>query len=177
MDTIKKGSGHLQQSEERYHKMIAEVQDYAIILLDTDGNIQNWNLGAQKIKGYTAQEAIGRNFRIFYKDEDRIALLPENLINEAKVSGRSTHEGWRVRKDGSVFWGLVVITALHEENGTIIGFSDLNTSRNDLNKVMTLRDMREKGIKILHSNGKEDYTRKGGLGFSNTYMTILYATE
>ena len=113
----------LKKSEERYHKMIEEVQDYAIILLDRDGYIQNWNLGAEKIKGYTDEEIIGKNFRLFYQPHDREDKLPERLITKAHDTGRAVHEGWRLRKDGSKFWGLVVITALHDDENKIIGFS------------------------------------------------------
>ncbi|KOS06827.1 hypothetical protein AM493_12925 [Flavobacterium akiainvivens] len=114
---------NLRESEERYHKMIEEVQDYAILLLDIDGNIQNWNRGAQKIKGYTEKEIVGRNFRVFYLDSDREDQLPERLINEAYTTGRATHEGWRLRSDGTTFWGSVVITGLHDADNNIIGFS------------------------------------------------------
>lgn len=111
------------KSEERYHKMIEEVQDYAILLLDKSGIIQNWNVGAEKIKGYKENEIIGKSFRSFYLPEDQLNGLPEKLLQEAKEKGRALHEGWRVRKDGSRFWGSIVITALHDENGEIIGFS------------------------------------------------------
>lgn len=123
MEQKKESTQNNRQSQETYQRMIAEVQDYAILLLDTEGNVQNWNLGAQKIKGYTEQEIVGRNFRIFYLDADREALLPEKLISKAFAAGRATHEGWRVRKDGSVFWGLVVITAVHDADGSTIGFT------------------------------------------------------
>jgi PAS domain S-box-containing protein len=113
----------LRASEERYQKMIAEVKDYAILMLDVDGNVQNWNLGAEHIKGYTTSEAVGLNFRVFYRERDRKDKLPERLINEAYTTGRATNEGWRVRKNGSMFWGSVVITALHDTDGSVIGFS------------------------------------------------------
>lgn len=114
---------YLRASGETYQKMVAEVKDYAILMLDTEGNIQNWNLGAEHIKGYSATEALGLNFRVFYRESDRKELLPEKLIEEARKNGRATHEGWRVRKDGSMFWGAVVITALHGNNDQVIGFS------------------------------------------------------
>lgn len=113
----------LKDSEERYHKMIDEVQDYAILLLDRDGYILNWNQGAEKIKGYSEKEILGKNFRLFYRKEDQEAQLPEKLIAEAIKKGKATHEGWRVRKDGTTFWGNVVITALHGDDNAIIGFS------------------------------------------------------
>ncbi len=111
------------KSEEAYYKMIDEVQDYAILLLDLHGNILNWNLGAEKIKGYTEQEIIGKNFRIFYLDEDRKNNLPQKLIDSAVANGKAMHEGWRLRKDGTRFWGYIIITALHDDQNNIIGFS------------------------------------------------------
>ncbi|HEY5748730.1 MAG TPA: PAS domain S-box protein [Chryseolinea sp.] len=115
-------NAELTLSEERYHRMIAEIQDYAIILLDTEGNIVNWNAGAQVIKGYSS-EIIGTNFNVFYTAEDRNRKLPETLLEYAKTNGKANHEGWRVRKDGSTFWGYIVITALHDKSGGLIGFS------------------------------------------------------
>jgi PAS domain S-box-containing protein len=113
----------LRMSEERYHKMIAEVQDYAIILLDADGLIQNWNAGAEKIKGYRSNEILGKRFEIFYTKEDREANLPDRLLDIARETGKAQQEGWRVRKDGTKFWGSITITALHDKSGGVIGFS------------------------------------------------------
>ncbi len=113
----------LKLSEERYHKMIEEVRDYAIILLDKDGKILNWNKGAEQIKGYREEEIIGKNFRVFYQDSDRKSKLPEKLINIAIEEGRAMQEGYRVKKNGDKFWGSIVITALHGSNNEIIGFS------------------------------------------------------
>lgn len=114
---------NLRLSEERYHQMIAEVQDYAIILLDAEGKIVNWNAGAEAIKGYKANEVIGRKFELFYTDEDRLSGLPDKLLNHAKHTGKALQEGWRVRKDGSRFWGTIVITALHNKEGEVIGLT------------------------------------------------------
>jgi len=91
--------------------------------MDKEGFIQNWNKGAEKIKGYSASEIIGKNFRLFYRKEDQDRKLPEALILEAAEKGKASHEGWRVRKDGTTFWGNIVITALHDENNNLIGFT------------------------------------------------------
>jgi len=103
--------------------MVEEVEDYAILMLDSQGIIRNWNKGARKIKGYTEAEIVGNHFRVFYTKEDRDAGLPEKLIDEATRMGRAVHEGWRVRKDGTTFWGSIVITALHDRGDRVIGFS------------------------------------------------------
>ena len=108
-----------------HEKMIAEIQDVAIILLDIDGTILSWNKGAEKIKGYTEKEIIGQNFSIFYLPQDREAHLPEQLIELAKKEGRATHIGQRVRKNGTTFWGSILITALHDDKGQVIGFTKL----------------------------------------------------
>jgi PAS domain S-box-containing protein len=113
----------LQKSEERYHLMVEEVQDYAILYLNHEGTVENWNLGAEKIKGYKAEEIIGKNFSTFYTESDRKSNLPQKLLNIAIEKGKATQEGWRVRKDGSLFWASVVITAVHNKKGEVIGFS------------------------------------------------------
>jgi PAS domain S-box-containing protein len=115
----------LRKSEERYHRMVEEIEDYAIILLDSDGIIQNWNRGAEKIKGYREDEIVGKSFRVFYLKEDRDRNLPEQLIERARTEGKAVHEGWRVRKDGTRFWGSIVITALHDEGNNITGFTKI----------------------------------------------------
>src|SRR5215204_1521255 len=122
MDLMKKNE-ELKQGEERYHKMVEEVEDYAIIFLDKDGIIQNWNKGAEKIKGYTEKEIIGKSFSEFYLPSDREHGLPNRLLAKARESGKAIHEGWRLRKDGSQFWGSIVLTALHDSENNILGFS------------------------------------------------------
>lgn len=111
---------------EMLHKrMVEEILDYAIILLDLDGTILSWNKGAEQIKGYKAEEIIGQNFRIFYLPRHREEQLPEQLLEQAKKEGRAKHIGMRVRKNGTVFWGSIVITALHDDNNEVVGFTKL----------------------------------------------------
>jgi PAS domain S-box-containing protein len=99
--------------------------------LDTEGNILDWNKGAEKIKGYSEEEILGKNFRIFYLEEDRKIQLPENLIREAAAYGKATHEGWRIRKDRTRFWGNTVITALHDDLNNVVGFSKVTRDLTD----------------------------------------------
>jgi PAS domain S-box-containing protein len=134
-DELVFSNNELKKSEERYHKMVAEVKDYAIILLDSKGIIQNWNTGAEFIKGYSTAEAVGKNFEMFYPPEDQKNKLPHKLLEEASRVGRVTSEGWRVRKDGSKFWGSVVITALHDSENNIIGFSKVTRDLTERKKA------------------------------------------
>jgi PAS domain S-box-containing protein len=142
----------LEQSEERYHKMIEEVEDYAIILLDKNGVILNWNKGAEKIKGYKEEEIIGKNFREFYLPEDQQSGLPFKLLNEAKEKGKALYEGWRKRKDSSIFWGSVVLTALHNDLGEVIGFSKVTR---DLTANKQAEDRLSEYLKQLEFKNKE----------------------
>ena len=123
--------------EKLHQKMIEEIQDYAIILLDLDGTILSWNIGAEKIKGYKAEEIIGQNFRLFYMPQDRQAGLPEQLIAQAIKEGRARHIGRRLKKGGLIFWGSILITALHDDNGEVIGFTKLTSELNDHGGMLT----------------------------------------
>ena len=122
---------------EKLHKqMIAEIQDYAIILMDIDGTILTWNAGAEKIKGYNEHEILGQNFRLFYMPQDRQAGLPEQLIDLAVKEGRARHIGRRLRKDGTIFWGSILITALHDDDGKVIGFTKLTREVSDNERIL-----------------------------------------
>ena len=113
----------LRASEERFHLMVKHVEDYAIFMLDAEGRVATWNAGAERIKGYRADEIIGRHFACFYTPDDVRAGKPERLLQEAVSRGRCEDEAWRVRKDGSAFWANAVITALRDPHGTLLGFT------------------------------------------------------
>ena len=153
---VKQGQMTVLESEDRYHKMINEVEDYAILLLDEEGTILNWNKGAEKIKGYSEAEIVGKNFREFYRDEDRQKKLPELLLNQARVEGKATHEGWRLRKDGALFWGSIVITALHDAQNNVIGFSKVTR---DLTEKKNTEDQLKKYSREIEIRNKhlEEY--------------------
>jgi PAS domain S-box-containing protein len=111
--------------EARYRAMIESVKDYAIFLLDGKGRIATWNAGAERIKGYSAQEIIGRHFSVFYPPDVAARGYPEEELQHASELGRWEDEGWRVRKDGSRFWANVVITALRDATGEVMGFAKI----------------------------------------------------
>jgi len=102
---------------------IHEIEDYAIVLMNVSGTILDWNSGAEKIKLYKASEIIGKNFRIFYTEPDIKINKPDQLIALATKEGKAQDEGWRIRKDGSLFWGSITISAIHDQNKILVGFS------------------------------------------------------
>jgi PAS domain S-box-containing protein len=104
---------------------VAHTQDYAIIILDPTGLVTTWNAGAQRVKGYSAHEVIGRRFSMLYPAEDVAAGKPERELALAAATGRVEDEGWRVRRDGSRFWANVVITALRDADGTLRGYGKI----------------------------------------------------
>ena len=130
----------MNQEENLFFKMIYEVSDYAIIMLDSDGNVMNWNIGAQRIKGYQADEIVGKSFRNFYTDKDKAEGKPDELLQIAKSQGTARDEGWRKKKDGTYFWGSITITAIHDNQGAITGFSkvtrDLTERKNAENELI-----------------------------------------
>jgi PAS domain S-box-containing protein len=113
----------LHQHEERFRLMVEGLKDHAIILLDRDGRIIEWNPGAERVKGYKAAEVLGRPWTLFYRAEDQVNRRPEWVLEQALKKGHHEDEGWRVRKDGSLFWANVVVTALRNEEGQVVGFA------------------------------------------------------
>jgi len=121
----------------RFNKMVEEIDDYAILILDGDGYVENWNKGAERIKGYRYDEIVGQHFSVFYTDEDRQNKRPQKLIIEAEKHGVARDLGWRLRKDGTLFWGSIIITSIHDNHGMVIGFTKVTR---DLTEITEARD-------------------------------------
>jgi PAS domain S-box-containing protein len=115
----------------RMLNLVEEIEDYAIILLDADGNIENWNKGAQRIKGYKPEEIVGQNFRVFYTPADRENKKPDMLISLARTKGKVHDEGWRMRKDGTRFWGSTTISAMYDDQQQVTGFAKITRDLTD----------------------------------------------
>lgn len=121
-DLLRSREAALRDGEERYRRVIEGVRDYGIFALDVEGRVVSWNTGAERIKGWSADEILGRHFSTFYPPEAR-EQTPSRLLETARQEGRVEDEGWRVRRDGGRFWANVVITALRDEDGVLTGFS------------------------------------------------------
>jgi PAS domain S-box-containing protein len=127
----------LRRSEEKFRLLVQGVTDYAIYMLDREGLVTNWNLGAQRIKGYAPDEIIGKHFSLFYSPEDRERGEPERALQTAIENGSFVKEGWRVRKNGDAFWASIVIDPIRDDSGEIIGFAKITRDLTDRRKVET----------------------------------------
>lgn len=146
----------LRESEERFRLLVDSVKDYAIFILDIDGNIASWNTGAERINGYRAEEILGRHFSCFYPEEDIALGKPEIELQVAQEVGQIEENGWRVRKDGSRIWVNVVITALRDSCGKIRGFSKVTrdiTSRKRAEETLRENEERYRAVVEQTSEG------------------------
>ncbi len=143
------------ESERKFRLLVEGVVDYAIYMLDPDGIILNWNAGAKRIKGYEADEVVGRHFSMFYSPEDREAGLPARSLETARNDGKFEAEGWRVRKDGSKFLASVVIDPLYEEN-ELVGFAKITRDITERNQAADALSESERHFRLL-VNGVIDY--------------------
>lgn len=142
---LKEQAKRSEKLRDMYMTFVTEADDYSIIMLNETGAIIDWNKGAERIKGYKFEEVEGKHFSIFHTKEDTKNLLPEKLLMEAKREGRAEHEGWRVKKDGTHFWGNIVITALRDNSDEVKGF------------IKITRDLTDK---MLAEKAAAEYTAK-----------------
>ena len=132
--------GVLRQSDDRFRRLVEGVQEYAIFMLDPKGNVTTWNRGARRMKGYRAEEIIGKHFSCFYTPEALAERLPERNLRVAVRERQFEGEGWRVRRDGRRFWASVLITALFDENGELEGFAKVTRDLSEKRKIETLTE-------------------------------------
>ncbi|MGM4913219.1 PAS domain S-box protein [Rhizobium sp. 768_B6_N1_8] len=168
----------LKRSEEQFRLLVQGVSDYAIYMLDPEGNVTSWNSGAERIKGYRSEEIIGRHFSTFYTDEDRLNGLPQQALATASRDGRFEKEGWRQRKDGSRFWASIVIDAIKDDFGEIIGFAKI--TRDITEKMETQRALERTREELFQAQKMEAIGQlTGGIAhdFNNLLMAVLGSLE
>ena len=140
----------------RFQLLVGALTDYALYLLDLDGTITSWNVGAERIKGYTAQEAIGKNFSMFFTKEDLAAGKPARALHTARTVGRFEDEAWRLRKDGSRFWASAILDAVRDERGQVIGFVKITRDLTERRTSQEALKQSERQFRLL-VNGVIDY--------------------
>ncbi|MFZ0065297.1 MAG: PAS domain S-box protein [Pseudolabrys sp.] len=168
----------LRRSEEQFRLLVQGVSDYAIYLLDLEGKVTNWNLGAQRIKGYLPAEIIGQHFSRFYTDEDRAAGLPQHALETVRQVGRFEKESWRVRKDGSRFWAHVIIDAIRDDAGQVIGYAKITRDITERKRTEEeLERAREFSFQAQKLEAIGQLT--GGIAhdFNNLLMAVLGSLE
>ncbi|MEV4393136.1 PAS domain S-box protein [Nonomuraea sp. NPDC049607] len=148
----------VRDSEERFRLLVQNVVDYAIFMLDDQGRIVSWNAGAERIKGYRAEEILGTHFSVFYPPEDVAAGKPAMELEVAVADGRWEEEGWRVRKDGTRFWASVVITALYDDRGELRGFGKVTRDLTERRNVARALD--ERGMLLAHLVRAQEMERR-----------------
>ena len=148
--------------EDRYALLIEAVQDYAIFMLDADGKVSSWNPGAQRIKGYTHDEIVGRHFSAFYTEEDIAAGKPARELEIAAAQGHVEDEGWRVRRDGSRFWATVTISAVRDAGGALLGFAKVTRDMTDRMRLTELERASEVSaqVQITRENEQKRIARE-----------------
>lgn len=134
--------------------LVQSVRDYAIFRLSPEGIVRTWNAGAEALKGYTTDEIIGRSFEVFYTPEDRAAGRPGRLLARAREEGRVEDEAWRVRKDGTRFWADVVITALYDDRGQLVGFAKVTRDLTERRHLEELRSLRMAAERVAERVGR-----------------------
>jgi PAS domain S-box-containing protein len=147
----------VRENEARLRLLVSGVNDYAILILDREGRVASWNAGGEKIKGYKAEEILGRHFSVFYTEEDREQGKPTQELRVAATQGHYEEEGWRVRKDGSRFWALVLITALYDRRGHLHGFGkvtrDITERKRASDEIRRLNvDLELRNIELTAAN-------------------------
>ncbi|HZG93099.1 MAG TPA: PAS domain S-box protein [Mycobacteriales bacterium] len=148
MSSQRRAEEALRLSEERFRVLVEGVRDYGVFMLDPTGHIASWNTGAERIKGYTAEEIVGRHFRTFYTKEAQDDRHPERELEIAKATGRYEEEGWRVRKDGTQFYANVVISALHQD-GELVGFAKVTRDITERQRMVDAREQATRAAELL----------------------------
>ena len=154
-EDVRPGGTSLGPSEASFELLIASVQDYAIFMLDAQGRIRTWNPGAQRIKGWAAHEVIGRSFEIFYTQEAVASGFPQEELRRAAADGRFEDKGWRVRKDGSLMWANVVISAMRASDGELLGFAKVTRDLTELKRQEEALRQSEEQLRLLVESVKD----------------------
>ena len=165
-------------NDDAFRLLVQSVVDYAIFMLDPKGFVTSWNAGAERIKGYTTEEIVGQHFSKFYTEEDRAAGVPKRVLETAREEGRFEGEGWRVRKDGSHFWASVVLDAIRDKKGKVIGFAKITRDLTEKREIeLNLQESREQLYRSQKMEALGQLT--GGLAhdFNNLLTAILGAAD
>jgi PAS domain S-box-containing protein len=154
-------------SADRFQLVVEAIEDYAIYMLDPDGLIESWSPGAERLKGYRAEEVLGKSYSIFFRPQDVVEGLPKWQLSRAHLHGKTEEEGWRVRKDGSVFWANIIVSRILDDDGTLLGYAKITR---DITERLRLREL-ERSLKRM-----DEFIAMLGHELRNPLGPIRYAS-
>jgi PAS domain S-box-containing protein len=163
----------LRQSEEKFRLLVEGVAEYAIFMLDVNGKVASWNVGAQRIKGYTADEIIGQHFSAFYPPDVVASGWPQHELREAALTGRFVDTGWRIRKDGSAFWANVTITAMRDESGRLLGYAKLTRDLTERRRVEAIEVASKEREEILDAERSARMSAQRATRLKDEFLATL----
>lgn len=174
----------LHQGKELYHSMVDAIEEYAVLYLDKEGIIRSWNKGAERIYCYSPEEAVGKHFSLFYTQEQLEENRPLKILQNATELNRTSDEGWRMRKDGSVFWASVFVTALRDSSGAVTGFSKVTrdmtekkSAEETLNRFNEERMLHQRAILKATVDGQERERNEIGMELHDNINQMLAAVK
>jgi PAS domain S-box-containing protein len=163
----------LRRSEERFRFLVEGVRDYAIFMLDPNGRVATWNVGAERIKGYTASEIIGQHFSIFYPEDARESMWPEHELQIASEQGSFVDTGWRLRKDGTSFWANVTLTALRDDTGRLLGYAKLTRDLTSAKRVEAMEFANEQREEMLDAERSARMAAQRAIRIKDEFLATL----
>ena len=163
----------LRRSEERFRLLIEGVAEYAIFMLDANGNVATWNTGAERIKGYTASEIIGQHFSVFYPAETKDSGWPDHELQVAAEKGSFTDIGWRLRKDGTTFWANVTITALRDDAGKLLGYAKLTRDLTESKRVEAMESANQQREEMLDAERSARISAQRSTRLKDEFLATL----
>jgi PAS domain S-box-containing protein len=163
----------LRRSEERFRLLIEGLAEYAIFMLDPNGYVATWNIGAERIKGYTATDIIGQHFSVFYPDEAKESRWPDHELQVAAETGSFNDIGWRVRKDGTTFWANVTITALRDDTGKLLGYAKLTRDMTEAKRIEAIESINQQREEMLDAERSARMTAQRATRLKDEFLATL----
>jgi PAS domain S-box-containing protein len=163
----------LRRSEERFRLLVEGVRGYALFMLDVNGHVASWNVGAHRLKGYEARDILGQHFSVFYPQDVRDSGWPDHELQMASETGSFTDHGWRLRKDGSTFWAQVTITALRDGDGRLVGFAKLTRDMTELMRVAAMEQASEQHEQVLDAERRARIAAQRATRVKDEFLATL----
>ncbi|MGQ3001306.1 MAG: PAS domain-containing sensor histidine kinase [Hydrogenophaga sp.] len=157
-------------SADRFQLVVEAIEDYAIYMLDPDGLIESWSPGAERLKGYRADEVLGKSYSMFFRPQDEAEGLPKWQLSRARLHGKTEEEGWRVRKDGSVFWANIIVSRILDDDGTLLGYAKITRDITERRRLRELERSLKRMDEFIAMIGHELRNPLGPIRYASTFI-------